>query len=150
MTSPALPFEEQGARWRTLLVVPVGCLVGIFVEAFLPGPVHWLAWGIAAVLVALVLAWQIAAARAHVSVYCDEWVLRQGTETIGIDTIAEVLPPASGYEEPDWWAARALGELPTVPRRRAGIGLRLSDGSTVQAWARDDDALRRVLDELVA
>ncbi|WP_278313603.1 hypothetical protein [Lolliginicoccus levis] len=149
MTGLALPFEEQGARWRTLLIVPIGCVTGIVIEAFMPGPVHWLGWAIAVVLVALVFAWQIAAARAHVSVYCDERILRQGTEVIEIGTIAEVLPAAVGHEEPDWWSARALGELPTVPRRRNGIGLRLRDGSTVQAWARDDESLRSILADLV-
>ena len=149
MTGPALPFEEWGASWRTLLVVPVGCVAGILIEVFLPGPVHWLGWAIAAVVVSLVLAWQIAAARAHVSVYCDAQVLRQGAETISVGSIAEVLPAAQGHEAPDWWAARALGELPAVPRRRNGIGLRLRDGSTVQAWARDDEALRSVLRAVV-
>ena len=42
-----------------------------------------------------------------------------------------------------------MGRLKTVPRRRYGMGLQLADGSTVQAWARNDYALRAALEPLL-
>jgi hypothetical protein len=48
-----------------------------------------------------------------------------------------------------WQSARALGELTGVPRGRTGIGVKLTGGRTVQAWARRHQDLRVALTELV-
>jgi hypothetical protein len=50
---------------------------------------------------------------------------------------------------PSWRSARALGELAGVPRGRTGIGLKLAEGRTVQAWARKDEKLRVALTDLL-
>ena len=55
---------------------------------------------------------------------------------------------ASGPLE-KWQTSRALGELSGVPRGRTPIGLRLTGGRFVQAWARNSDALRGELVRLV-
>ena len=48
-----------------------------------------------------------------------------------------------------WQEGRALGELTGVPRGRTGMGLRLTGGRTVQAWARHPNELRAALMPLV-
>lgn len=48
-----------------------------------------------------------------------------------------------------WQSARALGELTGVPRGRTGIGLKLTGGRTVQAWARRHVELRAALNGLI-
>lgn len=50
----------------------------------------------------------------------------------------------------DPMSAPALGGLRDVPRRRTAIGLRLTDGTVVRAWARDHRRLRNELDALIA
>ena len=52
-------------------------------------------------------------------------------------------------EPKKWQESRALGELSGVPRRRVGVGLRLTGRRTVQAWARDHRRFRAVLSELI-
>jgi len=72
---------------------------------------------------------------------------------VPITEIAEVFPESddSAYEDEmePWETARALGELSGVPRRRHGIGLRLTTGGLVRAWAKDDRALREALSQVV-
>lgn len=152
--SPSEPgplFEEPGARWRTVAYGPVFCVVALVIE-LLTGPVvHWFALTLFAVILVGIVSTQVVAARRHVGVSLTPAVLRQGTEEVPVGEIAAVLPAADGYaDEPQQWeSARSLGELSGVPRRRTGIGLRLRDGSLVQAWARDDDGLRAALGEVV-
>lgn len=65
--------------------------------------------------------------------------------------------PEPAKKEPDqeaavvekWQSARALGELTGVPRGRTGIGIKLTGGRTVQAWARRHQDLRTALTELL-
>jgi hypothetical protein len=56
---------------------------------------------------------------------------------------------ASGKDLARWQSSRALGELVGVPRRRVGIGLKLTNDRTVQAWARRHRRLRAALTPLV-
>jgi hypothetical protein len=105
--------------------------------------------GIFFVLVTGFLAVQLKAARIHTSVELTPRYLRQGAETLLIREILKVYPPASGPEVPKWQSARALGELTGVPRRRTGIGLKLSDDRSAQAWARKHQQLRTALTALV-
>ena len=46
-------------------------------------------------------------------------------------------------------SARALGELTGVPKGRTGIGLKLTNDRTAQAWARKHQQLRAQLIHLV-
>jgi hypothetical protein len=101
------------------------------------------------VLVSGFLAVQVKAARIHTSVELTSVALRQGTETIRLSEIVTIFPEASGPEEPKWQSARALGELTGVPRGRTGIGLKLTNSRSAQAWARKHRQLRLALTSAV-
>ena len=101
--------------------------------------------GVFLVLVTGFLSIQIKAARIHTSVELTPEYLRQGTETIRLSEIVKIFPEASGSETPKWQSARALGELAGVPRGRTGIGVKLSNDRTAQAWARKHKQLRAAL-----
>lgn len=152
MPEPVL-FEEPGARWRSLLWGPVFCAVALVIELATGPVVHWIALGLFALLLVGFTYVQVSAARRHVSVELTPLRLRQGTEALDIADIEAVLPAPdySGrhYEPAKWETARVLGELSGVPRRRTAVGLRLVGGAFVQAWARDDDALRDALEQVV-
>jgi hypothetical protein len=108
--------------------------------------------GVPAVFLVLVtgfLAIQIKAARIHTSVELTARTLRQGTETIDIADIVHIFPEAKGAEAEKWQSYRALGELTGVPRGRTGIGLKLTDDRSGQAWARRHRTLRAALEGLV-
>ncbi|WP_305092509.1 hypothetical protein [Prescottella sp. R16] len=146
-TEPGVLFQESGGRWRTVAYGPVICGVALVIELFTGPVVHWFALPLFAVILAGIVAVQVTAARRHVSVSLTGETLRQGAEDLPVADIAAVLPEPDLYaDEPQRWeSARSLGELSGVPRRRTGIGLRLRDGSLVQAWARDADGLRGAL-----
>lgn len=92
---------------------------------------------------------QVKAARIHTSVELTPQYLRQGAETILITEIVKIYPPAEGSDVPKWQSARALGELTGVPRGRTGIGVKMTEGRTAQAWARKHRQLRTTLTGLV-
>ncbi|MEV6277604.1 hypothetical protein [Nocardia sp. NPDC051832] len=139
-------FAEPGARWRAVAYGPLLCLVILLLELVTGSPVHWFALLFCAALIAGFVALQVIAGQRHVSVELTESALRSGTELLPLTEIAEVLPARADVEyEEEWESARALGELSGVPRRRTGIGLRLRDGSVVQAWAKDHRGLRAAL-----
>ncbi len=146
-------FEEPGARWRGLAWGPAFCLMVLVVELYTGPVVHWFALALFALLLMGFTYLQIIAAKRHVSVELTPTRLRQGTESLDIVEIDAVLPPADysdgDYEPKRWETARVLGELSGVPRRRNAIGLRLVGGALVQAWAKDDDALREALELVV-
>jgi hypothetical protein len=147
-------FFENGASWHWLWLGVAGGLAMVFVQygaglgfrATLP--LFFL------VVMCSVLALQVRAARQHTSVELTADTLRQGTETLPIAEILAVYPEAentvkSGQPIEMWQEARTLGELNGVPKGRTGIGLRLVNDRTAQAWARDDEALRAALMKLV-
>lgn len=156
---------ECGASWLWLLAGPAAALAMVVVQ-FRAGlgfrltvPMMFF------VLVTAFVALQVKAARVHTSVELTRATLREGTELLEIKEIVSVLPepqepvrtrgPISSWrvkpsEAPEpWQRARALGELSGVPRGRTGVGLELTGGRLVQAWARDADALRAELNRLV-
>ncbi len=149
---PAGPlFHEPGARWRTVAIGPLVCVVALVVE-LLTGPVvHWVALPIIAIVLAGFSYVMVVAARRHVGVELTSTVLRQGTEELPVAEIEAVLPPPSDdRRDPERWeTARSLGELADVPRGRKPVGLRLIGGTFVRAWAKDADELRAWLGELV-
>lgn len=141
-------FAEPGARWRAVAYGPLICLIVLILELVLGhGPVHWFGLVFCAVLLAGFVSLQVVAGKRHVSVELTDTSLREGTETLELARIAEVLPEhdEESWDDDDWQSARALGELAGVPRRRKGIGLKLRDGGLVQAWARDHRGLREEL-----
>ncbi|WP_228823671.1 hypothetical protein [Nocardia blacklockiae] len=146
-TAPTVLFAEPGARWRTVAYGPLLCGIILLLEIVLRSQVHWFGLVFCAALLAGFVWLQVVAGRRHVSVELTDSTLREGTETLPLRRIAEVLPEIDeeSWDEEDWQSARALGELTGVPRRRKGIGLKLDDGSLVQAWARDPRRLRAEL-----
>jgi hypothetical protein len=142
-------FEEPGASWWWLLVGPGSGATMMAIQFSSGLGFQPLVPAIFFVLVTSFLAIQLKAARIHTSVELTPKYLRQGAETILIREILKVYPPASGAEAPKWQSARALGELTGVPRRRTGIGIKLSNDRTAQAWARKHQQLRAALTELV-
>ncbi|MDD7811685.1 hypothetical protein PP713_03795 [Mycobacterium sp. CSUR Q5927] len=155
-TAPPAPlFFESGASWWWVLFGPVAASLLVAIQNSGGYGVQPLLPALLAALVSAMLAIQVKAARIHTSVELSATTLRQGTETLRIADIVMIYPEAKrptgwGKQQPEKWQdARALGELSGVPRRRVGIGLRLTGRRTVQAWARDHRTLRALLSELV-
>jgi len=153
MSQEDVLFAEPGGRWRSVAFGPLLCLAGALLELTTRAPVHWLAWLTAAPLLAGVTALQVLGARRHGAVRLSTATLRQGTEELPVADIAEVFdePGERAWDDDTfaWEAARALGESVSVPRRHTAIGLKLTDGRLVQAWARDDVGLRAGLQEVL-
>lgn len=145
-------FSEPGASWWWLITGPIGAvaMLGIEINAGLgPQPLVPLLF---LFLVSGFMLIQIKAARIHTCVTLTRDKLIQGTETLYLANIVRVLPPAdttAGAAPPKWQSSRALGELHGVPRRRTGIGLKLTGDRTAQAWAQRHRQLRAALNELV-
>jgi hypothetical protein len=153
-TDPKPLFYESGASWLWVLAGPLSALTMILVELSSGTGVHLLIPMIFLVMVSLFVGLQVMAARIHTSVELTQDALRQGTETILISEIVKIYPEpensvASGKDLAKWQSARALGELVGVPRGRMGIGLKLTEGRTAQAWARRHRHLRAALTPLV-
>ncbi|BBZ25617.1 hypothetical protein [Mycolicibacter hiberniae] len=152
---PAPLFFESGASWYWVLFGPISAGLLLVIQHSSGFGFQPLVPAILLVLVSLMLAIQVKAARIHTSVELTEDTLRQGTETIRVADIVALYPEAerpTGWGKQvlqKWQESRALGELSGVPRRRVGIGLRLRGRRTVQAWARDHRRLRAALGELI-
>jgi len=147
-------FYEAGASWWLVALGPLSGASVILIDIWAHAPVSFVVPLIFMVLVSAFVALQVKAARIHVSVELTEDALRQGTETLLVREIVKVYPEAenheaSGKELARWQSARALGELVGVPRKRTGIGLKLTQGRTAQAWARRHRDLRAALTPLV-
>jgi hypothetical protein len=146
---PEVLFYEQGASWYWLLAGPASGVAMALIQMSSGYGIQLLVPGIFFALVTGFLAIQIKAARIHTSVELTPDDLRQGTERLRVEDIVRIYPEPKGPDEPKWQSARALGELTGVPRRRTGIGLKLTSDRAVQAWARKPEALRAALTRLV-
>ncbi len=142
-------FYEQGASWWWLLAGPLTGVAMALIQLSAGYGIQWVVPGLFFVLVTLFLSIQIKAARVHTSVELTADTLRQGAEVTDTADIVRIYPEATGAEAPKWQSARALGELTGVPRGRTGIGLRLSNDRTAQAWARKHQQLRALLTNLL-
>lgn len=138
-------FYEPGGSWWVVSIGPVLVAAVLIMEITGPGQVHWAVITIFALILIGFSVVQVYAARRHVSVELTDTTLRQGTRTLALADIATVFPENTGSEHEKWESAPALGELHGVPRRRKGVGVKLSDGALAQAWARDVDRFRREL-----
>ncbi|OYD68757.1 hypothetical protein [Rhodococcus sp. OK302] len=151
--SPEVLFYEPGSRMVAIAFGPIFCVIALIIELFTGPVVHWFGLAMFAVILTGLVYVQVIAARRHASVQLTTTTLRQGTEEVPLREIAEVFPESddAAYEEDmePWETARALGELSGVPRRRHGIGLRLTTGGLVRAWAKDDEALREALNQVM-
>lgn len=148
-TAGEVLFSEQGASWLWLLAGPAAGIAMALIQLSAGYGIQWMVPGLFLVLVSGFLAVQVKAARIHTSVELTTQTLRQGTEVTLTDEILRVYPEASGSEAPKWQYARALGELTGVPRGRTGIGVRLTNDRSAQAWARKHQQLRAALTNLV-
>ncbi|MGV0836630.1 DUF3093 domain-containing protein [Mycolicibacterium thermoresistibile] len=146
---PPVLFYEPGATWWWALLGPGSAVSMLMIQRWAGHGFQLLMPGIFLVLVTGFLALQIKAARIHTSVELTPETLRQGTEITRVEDIVRIYPEASGSEVPKWQSARALGELTGVPRGRTGIGLKLSNDRSAQAWARKHAELRTELTRLV-
>ena len=166
-------FSEPGASLGWLLGGPVAAAAMIFVQVSSGAGFNPLVPLGLLVVLTFVFGLQVKAARMHTSVELTREYLRQGVETILLPEIVSVYPespdkPAAGplagvstlsllrgrvAIDPDeakgWQAARSLGELNGIPKGRKGIGLKLTNGRTAQAWARNQEELRRLLTQLI-
>ena len=146
---PEVLFYEQGASWWWLAAGPAAGIAMALIQVWGGYGFQPLVPGVFFVLVTGFLAIQVKAARIHTSVELTPDQLRQGTELLRIDDVVRIYPEPTGPDEPKWRSARALGELTGVPRGRTGIGLRLTNDRTAQAWARKHQQLRSALTHLV-
>ncbi|MFB1295892.1 DUF3093 domain-containing protein [Mycobacterium sp. pW049] len=146
---PEVLFYEQGASWLWVLAGPGAGVAMALIQMSAGYGIQWVVPILFFVLVSSFLAIQVKAARIHTSVELTTERLRQGTEITLTDEIVRIYPEASGSETPKWQYARALGELTGVPRGRTGIGVRLTNDRTAQAWARKHHQLRAALTNLV-
>lgn len=151
---PAPLFYEGGASWYMVLLGPAAAVVMLLVQQSGGLGLQLAVPGMFLVLVSGFIAIQVKAARIHSSVELTGQTLRQGTETIRVGDIVMMYPEPERFadrkSEPEQWQeSRALGELSGVPKRRVGIGLRLTGRRNVQAWARNHRGLRAALTPLV-
>jgi hypothetical protein len=142
-------FYEPGASWWWVAAGPVAGIAMMLIQMSAGLGFQWLVPTVFFVLVTSFVWVQVKAARIHTSVELTPTVLRQGAERTPIDDIVRVYPAPEGNEEHQWMSARALGELTGVPKGRTGIGVRLSNDRTAQAWARKHRQLRAQLVHLM-
>ena len=149
MAEPDVLFYERGASWAWLLAGPfAGIAMAVLQWTGEYGHDLWVPLIFLTVVTGFV-AIQVKAARIHTSVELTRDTLRQGAETIRLDEVVGIYPPAEGADTPKWQSARALGELSGVPRGRTGIGLKLTGDRRAQAWARKHRRLREALTSLI-
>jgi hypothetical protein len=148
-TGQQVLFREPGATWWWAAAGPASGGAMLLIQLWAGYGIDLLVPFVFFVLVTVFLSIQVKAARIHTSVELTPEYLRQGTETIRIAEIVRIYPEASGSEVEKWQSARAIGELTGVPRGRTGIGLKLSNARTAQAWARKHRQLRAALESLV-
>jgi hypothetical protein len=146
VTTPAgdepVLFAEAGSSWWPVLWGPLFAVVGAALEAT-TGPVHWLPWlVVAGVLGGGAVVW-VSARRKVYLVRLTTKALTQGREQLAVADIAAVTDVGTPA------GTRVLGGGWTVPRKTTDIPVRLTDGTVVLAWARDDDGLRDALRGLV-
>ena len=153
MTQSSAPpdalFYEQGASWLWMLTGPASAVAMLLIQMSAGLGIQWLVPTVFFLLVTGFVAIQVKAARIHTSVELTPTTLREGTEKIQIDDIVRIYPEPTGSEAPKWQTARPLGELTGVPKGRTGIGLKLTNDRTAQAWARKHEQLRSALIHLV-
>jgi hypothetical protein len=142
-------FYEQGASWLWVLAGPISGVAMMLIQLSAGFGIQLLVPAVFLVLVSGFVAVQVKAARIHTSVELTPTTLREGTERILIDDIVRIYPEPTGSELLGWQSARALGELTGVPKGRNGIGLKLTNDRTAQAWARKHQQLRSALIHLM-
>jgi hypothetical protein len=135
-------FAEAGSTWWPVLWGPLFAAIGAGIEV-LSGPVHWRPWLVVAVaLGGGAIVW-VSARRKVYLVRLTTGTLTQGRELLAVENIAQVTDVGAPV------GARILGGGWTVPRKTGAVPVRLTDGSVVLAWARDDEGLLEAMRTLV-
>ena len=148
MTDPLDPdtgpvrYTEPGSTWWPVTWGLAFALAGAGVEA-LSGPVHVVAWIVVGLGLAGVTSVWVRARRRVCSVRLTGRMLYQGREPLPVARIAEVDDVGSPL------GARVLGGGWTVSGKFVEVPLRLADGTVVLAWAKDPDAFRAALRQLL-
>ena len=142
-------FYEPGASWWWVATGPASGIAMLLIQMSAGLGFQWLVPTVFFVLVTSFVAVQVKAARIHTSVELTPTTLREGAERVPIDDIVRIYPEPEGNEEHKWMSARALGELTGVPKGRTGIGVKLTNDRTAQAWARKHRQLRSQLVHLI-
>lgn len=135
-------FHERGSSWWPVLWGPVFAAVAGGLEAS-TGMSHVFQWVIVGLGLALLTAAWVGARRKICAVSLTPTVLRQGREELEVSRIAEVRDAGVRM------GSRVLGGGFAVPRRFTGVPLRLDDGETVLAWARNGEGLRDAVQRLI-
>lgn len=136
-------YAEPGSSLWPVLWGPGFALAGALVE-LASGPVHVIAWVVVGIVLAgLAFIW-VQARRRVCAVRLTTSALTQGRESLGVDDLAAVDDVGASV------GARVLGGSWSVPRKFTEVPVKLTDGSTVLAWARDGEALREALSRLLA
>lgn len=148
-TAEPVLFSEPGGTWWWLLAGPAAGAAMMFIQVSGGGGVQFGVPVAFMVLVSGFLWIQIKAARIHTSVELTRTTLRQGTESVTIADIVRIFPELKRGESEKWQTYRPFGELSSIPRGRTGIGIKLTDGRSGQAWARRHRTLRAALESLV-
>ncbi len=148
-TPPNVLFYEQGASWLWVLTGPAAGIAMLLIQMSAGLGIQWIVPTVFFALVTGFVAVQVKAARIHTSVELTPTTLREGTEITDIDDIVRIYPEPTGPDAHKWQSARALGELAGVPKGRTGIGLKLTNDRTAQAWARKHRQLRSALVNLM-
>lgn len=135
-------YAEQGSSWWPLLWGPAFAGVGAGLEAT-TGPVHVVPWLVVAIVLFGSASLWVNARRKFYRVELTPTTLQQGREKLDATTITKVTDVGASA------GARVLGGGWTTPRKTTEVPVQLDDGTVVLAWARDDEALRKALTDLV-
>ena len=136
-------YAESGSSWWPVAWGPALAAMGLLAELVAGGRLAVWLWLPAAAALALFSTVWVAARRRVRSVRLTPSVLRQGREELAVASIADVGDVGVSM------GAVVLGGSWLVPNGTDGIPLRLTDGRSVLAWARDAEALRSALRTLV-
>lgn len=132
-------YAEAGSSWWPLTWGPLFVLPGVLFGRAIP---LWVWLTVGAVFTLLAAVW-VAARRRFREVRLTPTELRGGREVLPVARIAAVDDAGASLGAP------VIGGSWIVPRGTTAVPLRLDDGSTVLAWARDAEALRAALRRLV-
>lgn len=159
-------YEERAASWWALLFGPCFAFAGILFEVLTPGPVLYPVWLIAGLALTGFTAMWVYARKRYAVVRLTPDLLRQGEETLPVERISAIADEEDEAEDADDVAgnaggtagatgvvpraSRVLGGGLAAPRKYDELPLRLDDGTVVLAWARDGQALRMALRELLS
>ncbi|MEU5257509.1 hypothetical protein [Amycolatopsis sp. NPDC021455] len=136
-------YAESGVSWVAILWGPVFALAGALAELVTGGPVHVVGWLMVGFGLCVITVPWVYARRRFLSLEVTKNQLRQGREKVPAEQIAEVTDVGTPV------GARVLGGGWSVPRKYDSLPVKLADGTVVLAWAKDVEALRDALDELV-